>query len=245
MGKYTNIFEFLHPGCTSYTWVKDDRSGKRQRKASRIDHILVSPSLTKFCQGVKHKYTGSLSDHNAVILTLDWCKTPKGPGIFRAGVGIQNDPIYKEAISQIIKYSIASYISDEQTKNSILELLNSKKETVDLIHELETGSQNDEDKKAALLEAQYKLKIINMTMPTNNSILSHIEDHRKPSLLEYVLHKMKRFTQTYSKKKFAERLLEREKLDHVMENLLKNPNYDKETYEVLKKQAQEMEDEDL
>ena len=33
---------------------------------------------------------------------------------------------------------------------------------------------------------------------------------------------MKRFTQTYSKKKFPERLLEREKLDHVMENLLKS-----------------------
>ena len=78
-------------------------------------------------------------------------------------------------------------------------------------------------------------------MPTNNSILSHIEDHRKPSLLEYVLHKMKRFTQSYSKKKFAKRLLEREKIDQVMENLLKNPNYDEEMYEVLKKRAQEME----
>ena len=97
---------------------------------------------------------------------------------------MQRDPVYVEAISHIIKYSIASYISDEQIKNSILELLNSKKETVDLIHELETDSKNDEGKKAALLEAQYKLKIINMTMPTNNSILSHIEDHRKPSLLE-------------------------------------------------------------
>ena len=70
------------------------------------------------------------------------------------------------------------------------------------------------------MEAQYKLKIINLTAPTNNSILSHIEDHRKPSLLEYVLHKMKRFTQTYSKKKFAERLLERDELDQVMGNLL-------------------------
>ena len=63
MGKYTDIYDFLHPGCTSYTWVKDDRSGKRQKKASRIDHILVSPCLTKICQDVKHKYTGSLSDH--------------------------------------------------------------------------------------------------------------------------------------------------------------------------------------
>ena len=114
-----------------------------------------------------------------------------------------------------------------------------------LIAELETEAENDEVKKAALLEAQYKLKIIDLTIPTNNSILSHIEDHRKPSLLEYVLHKMKRFTQTYSKKKFAERLLERDKLDHLMENLLKNPNYDEELYDNLKKRAQEMEDEDL
>ena len=30
-----------------------------------------------------------------------------------------------------------------------------------------------------------------------------------------------------------------------MENLLKNPNYDEEMYEVLKKRAQEMEEEDL
>ena len=207
MGKYTDIYDFFHPDCTSYTWIMDNKSQKRAKKASRIDHILVSPSLTKFCQGVKHKYSGGLSDHNAIILTLDWCQTPKGPGIFKAGVGLQNDPFYKETISQIIKYSIANYISDEQIKNSILKLLDSRKATVKLIAELETKAGNDEVKRATLLEAQYKLKIINLTAPTNNSILSHIEDHRKPSLLEYVLHKMKRFTQTYSKKKFAKRLL--------------------------------------
>merc|ERR1711888_248180 len=196
----------------------------RQKKASRIDHILVSPSLTKFCQGVKHKYTGSLSDHNAVILTLDWCKTPKGPGIFRAGVGIQNDPIYKEAISQIIKYSIASYITDEQIKNSILTLLDSRQKTADEISKLVTESENDESKKTALLNAQNKLKILDLTAPTNNSILSHIEDHRKPSLLEYVLYMMRLFTRSYSKKKFTERLLARNEVDRVMENLLQNPN---------------------
>ena len=171
MGKYTDIYDFLHPGCTSYTLVKDDRSGKRKKKASRIDHILVSPCLTKICQDVKHKYTGSLSDHNAIILTLDWCKTPKGPGTFRAGVGIQNDPIYKEAISHLIKHSIASYISDEQLKKSIISLLDSRQKTADEITQLIPGSENDEVKKYALLEAQSRLQILDLTMPMNNSIL--------------------------------------------------------------------------
>ena len=219
LGKYTDIYDYFHTGCTSYTWVQDDKGHNRAKKASRIDHILVSQSLTKFCQGIKHKYSGGLSDHNAIILTMDWCRTPKGPGTFKAGVGLQRDPVYVQAISHIIKFSIASYISDEHIKNSILELLNSKKETDDLINKLVTDSENKEANKEALLAAQNKLKTLALIMPTHNIILSHIEDHRKPSLLEYFLHKMKRFTQTYSKKKFAERLLEREKLDHFMENL--------------------------
>ena len=78
-------------------------------------------------------------------------------------------------------------------------------------------------------------KLENLDILTNNAILAQIEDHRKPNLLEYVLHKMKRFTQSYSKKKFASRLLERDNIDKIMQNLLKNPNYDEETFEILKK----------
>merc|ERR1711888_149810 len=178
----------------------DNKSHKRAKKASRIDHILISSSLTKFYKEIKHKYTGALSDHNAIILTLDWCQTPKGHGVFKVAVGLQNNPIYKETISQIIKYSIASYISDEQIKNSIISLLDSRKDTVDKIAKLVTESENDEVKKAALLEAQDKLKNLDLTAPTNNSLLSHIEANRKPSLLEFVLYKMKRFTQSYSKR---------------------------------------------
>ena len=174
---------------------------------------------------------------------MDWCQTPRGPGTFKARVGLQKDPVYIQTISHIIKVSIASYISDEHIKNSILELLNSKKETKDLIHTLVSDSENKEANEEALLAARKKLETLDI--PTNNIILAHIEDHRKPSLLEYVLHKMKRFTQSYSKKKFASRLLERDKVDNIIENLLKNPNYDVETYEILKKRSQEMEEEDL
>merc|ERR1712030_222755 len=99
---------------------------------------------------------------------------------------------------------------------------------------LVSDSENKEANKEALLAARKKMETLDI--PTNNVILAQIEDHRKPSLLEYVLHKMKRFTQSYSKKKFASRLLERDKIDKLMENLLKNPNYDEETYEILKKE---------
>ena len=103
---------------------------------------------------------------------MDWCQTPKGPGTFKAGVGLQRDPVYVQAISHIIKLSIASYISDEHIKNSILELLNSKKETDDLINKLVTDSENKEANKEALLAAQNKLKTLDLVIPTNNSILS-------------------------------------------------------------------------
>ena len=33
MGKYTDIYDFFHPGSTSYTWVMEDRSGKREKQA--------------------------------------------------------------------------------------------------------------------------------------------------------------------------------------------------------------------
>ena len=56
---------------------------------------------------------------------------------------------------------------------------------------------------------------------------------------------MKRFTQSYSKKKFAERLLAWNELDQVMENLLKNHHYDEELYDTLKQRAKEMDEEDL
>ena len=130
---------------------------------------------------------------------------------------MQKDPVYLKTVSHIIKYSIASYISDEQRKNSILELLDSKKETDDKIQTLVSDSENEEANKEALLEAQKKLGTFDI--PTNNALLAEIEDHRKPNLLEYVLHKLKRFMQSYSKKKFASRLLERDKIDKVMENL--------------------------
>ena len=84
-----------------------------------------------------------------------------------------------------------------------------------------------------------------LDIPSNNTLLSEIENHRKPNLLEFVLHKIKRFTQSFSKKKFASRLLEKEKVDTLIENLLKKSDYDLETYEILKNRLQEMEEEDL
>ena len=63
-------------------------------------------------------------------------------------------------VTRLVKFSIESYISAEHIKNSILELLNSKKETDELIHKLDTDSENKEANKEALLTAQNKLKTL-------------------------------------------------------------------------------------
>ena len=35
LGKYTDIYDYFHTGSTSYTWVQDDKSHNRAKKASR------------------------------------------------------------------------------------------------------------------------------------------------------------------------------------------------------------------
>ena len=77
-----------------------------------------------------------------------------------------------KTVSHIIKYSIASYISDEQRKNSILELLDSQKETDDIIQTLVSDSEIEETNKEAILEARKKLETLDI--PTNNNILAEI-----------------------------------------------------------------------
>ena len=87
------MYEELHPGKSSYTWSmlaeilhKDGDSNITNAalgKQSRIDHILLSPSLLPAVKKIEHvNYGRRVSDHSAVVMTLDWAETDKGQGVF-------------------------------------------------------------------------------------------------------------------------------------------------------------------
>ena len=70
---------------------------------------------------------------------------------------MHKDPVHLKTVSHIIKYSIASYISEKQRKK---------------IQTLVSDSENEEANKEALLEAQQKLEVLDI--PTNNALLAEI-----------------------------------------------------------------------
>merc|ERR1712215_121105 len=92
--EFADVYEELHPGRSSYIWSKsidklaregdsNFRSANRD-KQSRIDHILLSPSLLDAVKSIEHVYYGrKVSNHSAVVMKLDWAETNTGQGIFR------------------------------------------------------------------------------------------------------------------------------------------------------------------
>ena len=91
--EFADVYDELHPGKSSYTWSKSidklvQEGDKNFRSAncdkqSRIDHILLSPSLLDAVQSIEHVYYGrKVSDHSTVVMKLDWAETNTGQGSF-------------------------------------------------------------------------------------------------------------------------------------------------------------------
>merc|ERR1712215_545326 len=89
--EFADVYDELHPGISSYTWSKSidklTREGDRnfrtanRDKQSRIDHILLSPSLLNAVKSIEHVYYGrKVSNHSAVVMKLDWAENNTGQG---------------------------------------------------------------------------------------------------------------------------------------------------------------------
>ena len=122
-GEFIDVFDELHPGKSSYTWSrssdilrKDGDPNIRNAalgKQSRIDHILISPNLLHAVKKIEHvNYGRKVSDHSAVVMTLDWAETDKGQGVFRCGAETHKDKNYQEIIFCSFYKSVLDYIED-------------------------------------------------------------------------------------------------------------------------------------
>ena len=124
----------LHSGKSSYTWSKSIdklvREGDRnfrsanRDKQSRIDHILLSPSLLDAVKSIEHVYYGrKVSDHSAVVMKLDWAETNTGQGIFRCGADTHRNVKYQELIRDSFRLNLIDFVGNETKQNELRTLL--------------------------------------------------------------------------------------------------------------------------
>ena len=122
------MFEELHPGKSSYTWSRSSDILRRDGdpnirnialgKQSRIDHILISPNLMHAVKKIEHvNYGRKVSDHSAVVMTLDWAETDKGQGVFRCGVGTHKNVNYQGIIHCSFYKSVIDFTTRSQSQN--------------------------------------------------------------------------------------------------------------------------------
>ena len=127
-GEFVDAYEELHPGKSSYTWSKsadiirkDGDPNIRNAalgKQSCIDHILISPSLLHAVKKIEHvNYGRRVSDHSAVVMTLDWAETDKGQGVFRCGAETHKNKYYPDIIFCSFYKSVLDYVKDTNVQN--------------------------------------------------------------------------------------------------------------------------------
>ena len=89
-------------------------------KQSRIDHILISPSLLHAVKKIEHvNYGRRVSDHSAVVMTRDWVQTDKGQGVFRCGAETHKNKYYQDIIFCSFYKSVLDYVEDTNVQNNL------------------------------------------------------------------------------------------------------------------------------
>ena len=64
-------------------------------------------------------YGRRVSDHSAVVLTLDWTETDKGQGVFRCGAETHKNPNYQQLMDCSFYNSIIDFIEDTELQHDL------------------------------------------------------------------------------------------------------------------------------
>ena len=86
-------------------------------KKSRIDHILLSPSLFHAVKKMVHvNYGRKVSHHSAVAMAMDWVETDKGQTVFRCGAETHKNKQYQNIITCSFYRSLLNFVEDTSLK---------------------------------------------------------------------------------------------------------------------------------
>ena len=91
---------------------------------SRLDDILATPNLLSCIESVEHVRVGrEVSDHEAVVMHIDWSHTNYGKGVLCCGSNTHKYPIYKKRVRFAFSKALVDYIDDEAIATSLRQLI--------------------------------------------------------------------------------------------------------------------------
>ena len=68
-------------------------------------------------------YGRKVSDHSAVVMTLDWAETNKGQGVFRCGAETHKNKQYQKIMFCSFYKSIRDFVEDTTIQNNLREIV--------------------------------------------------------------------------------------------------------------------------
>ena len=108
---FTDAFRHLNQEKKMYTWTK---KGGPQR--ARLDMFLTSNSLKPYITNFT-KYPAYKSDHNPIILTIDYSNFKRGKGFWKHNSLLLKDAEYVNRINFAIKTTCAKYFKHHSYAN--------------------------------------------------------------------------------------------------------------------------------
>merc|ERR1711895_292922 len=188
--------------------------------------ILISSSLLHAVKKIEHvNYGRKVSDHSAVVMTLDWAETDKGQGVFRCGAETHKNKHYQEIIYCSFYKSVLDYVEDTSVQNNL-------RAQVDKILAL-TLKRNKiaNDVKLDPIMKEGTLFVMEDTIQNLTNLLPKLEGliathipGKAMRTLVFLLQKASEVTTLFNKQKSGSRARERVKILANLNTVLHNPN---------------------
>ena len=195
-------------------------------KQSCIDHILISPNLLHAVKKIEHvNYGRKVSDHSAVVMTLDWAETDKGQGVFRCGAETHKNKNYQEIIYCSFYKSVLDYIED----TSIQDDLRVRIDKILALTVKRNKMTNDVEldpvmKEGLLFVMEDTIRNLTNALPDlEGLIVTHIPGKAMRTLV-FLLQKASEVTRLFNKQKSGSRARERVKILENLNAVLQNPD---------------------
>ena len=108
---FIDAYRCLHGDKKMFTWTK---KGGPQR--ARLDLFLTTESLRPYITSLS-KMSSYKSDHNPVIITIDYSKFQRGKGFWKHNSSLLSDLEYATRIKNTIKVTCAKYLKHNSYEN--------------------------------------------------------------------------------------------------------------------------------